>query len=209
AEAEADQGQKAGGRRKRKAAPKLPLDAVDAAQKLEDRVEGHLAKLQEEIYFPGLEQYANFFYDKLETLIDYFPERPLILIDEPARIRDASMEVAGREADRQASMMERGHLLPGQLGLYLGYQELFQRCRQGSAIYFSALGRGLPGIRPANEVGLSATAVQEFHGQWPLFEEELKRWKKQGFRIVILVGTEERQRRIRELLQEAEMESGA
>ncbi|BAD42217.1 transcription-repair coupling factor [Symbiobacterium thermophilum] len=209
ADGEVGKGRAGRGRRRRKDVPSLPLDAVDAAQKLEERVEGHLARLQEQIYFPGLEQYATFFYDQLETLIDYFPERPLILVDEPARIRDASVEAEGREADRQAAMMERGHLLPGQLGLYIGYQELFQRCRQGSAIYFSALGRGIPGIRPANEVGLSATTVQEFHGQWPLFAEELRRWKKQGFRIVILVGTEDRQRRIRELLQEAEMESGA
>lgn len=210
AAAEARDGDRRSGRRRgRKAAPRLPLDSVDAAQKLEDRVEAHLAKLQEQIYFPGLEHYAPFFFDHLETLIDYFPERPLILIDEPARIRDASLEAQGREADRQVAMMERGHLLPGQLGLYLNYQELFQRCRQGSAIYFSALGRGIPGIRPANEVGLSATSVQEFHGQWPLFEEELRRWKKQGYRIVILVGTEDRQRRVRELLQEADVESGA
>ena len=55
-------------------------------------MEGHLAKLQEQIYFPGLEHYATFFYDHLETLIDYFPERPLILIDEPAPDRDASLE---------------------------------------------------------------------------------------------------------------------
>lgn len=206
---EAGAGRSGRGRRRRKDAPRLPLDAVDAAQKLEERVEGHLAKLEEQIYFPGLEQYATFFYDQLETLIDYFPERPLILVDEPARIRDASVEAEGREADRQAAMMERGHLLPGQLGLYLNFQALLQRCRQGSALYFSALGRGIPGIRPANEVGLSVTAVQEFHGQWPLFEEELKRWKKQGYRIVILVGTEDRQRRIRELLQEADVESGA
>jgi len=198
-----------GAKRRRTAAQRAVLDTVDAAQKLEERVEGHLAKLEQQIYFPGLEQYARFFYDQMETLIDYFGEPPLIFVDEPARIRDASAEVESREADRQATMLERGGLLPGQLGLYLNYHALFQRCRQGSAIYFSALGRGLPGIRPANEVGFSATAMQEFHGQWPLFAEELKRWKKQGYRITVLASTPERQQRLRELMVESEVESGA
>ncbi|MEW8979492.1 MAG: transcription-repair coupling factor [Symbiobacterium sp.] len=185
------------------------LQPADAAERLEERVEGHLAKLGQQIYFSGLEQYATFFYEKMETLVDYFPEPPLVFVDEPARIRDASAKLEGRDADRQVAMMERGNLLPGQLGLYLDYHALFQRCRQGSTIYFSALGRGIPGIRPANEVGFTATAMQEFHGQWPLFMEELTRWKKQGYRIVVLAGTQERQQRLRELLLEADVESGA
>ncbi|MFZ5817510.1 MAG: transcription-repair coupling factor [Bacillota bacterium] len=195
--------------RKKKELPGVLFDTVDIAQKLRDRVEGHLAKLEESIYFEGLEQYANFFYDHLETLLDYFPERPLIFVDEPARIRDAGAELEVRDADRQATMMEKGGLLPGQLGLYLNYHELFHRCRQHAAVYFSALGRAVPGIRPANEVGIAATAMQEFHGQWPLVLEELKRWKKQQYRIVILAATAERQQRLRELMRDADLESGA
>lgn len=198
-----------GSKRRRAATESVLLDKVDAAQKLEERVEGHLAKLEQQIYFPGLEQYARFFYDQMETLIDYFGEPPLIFVDEPARIRDAGADVEAREADRQAAMLERGGLLPGQLGLYLDYHALFQRCRQGSAIYFSALGRGIPGIRPNNEVGFSATAVQEFHGQWPLFAEELRRWKKQGYRVTVAASTAERQQRLRELMAEEDVESGA
>lgn len=196
-------------RRKQKEAERAVFTPIDAAQKLEERVEGHLAKLEQSIYFEGLEQYANFFYDAPETLIDYFPEPPLIFVDEPARIRDAGTEAEGRDADRQTALLEKGGLLPGQLGLYLNYHELFYRCRQGSAIYFSALGRGIPGIRPSNEVGFSATAMQEFHGQWPLFHDELKRWKKQQYRIVILAGTADRQKRLRELMSDADIESGA
>ncbi|MFZ5822744.1 MAG: transcription-repair coupling factor [Bacillota bacterium] len=195
--------------RKKKEVPKVLFDTVDVAQKLQDRVESHLAKLEEGIYFEGLEQYANFFYDFLETLLNYFPEKPLVLVDEPARIKDAGTELESRDADRQATMMEKGGLLPGQLGLYLNYHELFHRCRQNSAVYFSALGRAVPGIRPANEVGVSATAIQEFHGQWPLVLEELKRWKKQNYRVVIMTATADRQQRLRELMRDAELESGA
>ncbi len=200
-----------GGRKRgrRSRVDKALFQAPDGVTKLQERVEAHLSKLEDGIYFEGLEQYANFFYDHLETLLDYFPEPPLVLVDEPARIREASAELEVRDADRQVAMMEKGGLLPGQLGLYLNYAELFQRFRQHTAIYFSALGRGVPGIRPQNEVGISATSMQEFHGQWPLFREELQRWRKQKYRVVILTATEERQQRLREVMQEAGIESGA
>jgi transcription-repair coupling factor (superfamily II helicase) len=209
AEADPDTEAPAPAKGKRKQLPKVLFDAGDAGVKLQERVESHLAKLDEGIYFEGLEQYANFFYDHLETLLDYFPERPLVLVDEPARIRDASGEMETRDADRQVTMMEKGGLLPGQLGLYLNFTELLHRARQQTAVYFSALGRAVPGIRPQNEVGISATNMQEFHGQWPMFHEELVRWRKQNYRIVILTSTEERQQRLRELMRDADIESAA
>lgn len=207
--AQPEEGAPAAPAKGRKKSPKALFDSGDAAAKLQERVENHLAKLHEGIYFEGLEQYANFFYEHMETLLNYFDEPPLVLVDEPARIRDASAELDNRDAERQVSMMEKGGLLPGQLGLYLDYMELFHRFRQCSAIYFSALGRGVPGIRPQNEVGISATNMQEFHGQWSLFQEELTRWKKQHYRIVILAATPERQQRLRESMSDAGMESGA
>lgn len=195
------------GRKKAEPEPRLLFEPVDAAQKLTERVEAHLAKLAEGIYFEGLEQYANFFYDRLETLLDYFQEPPLIFVDEAARIREVSSESEQRDADRQVSMLEKGNLLPGQLGLYLTAQALFQEAHKQTGIYFSALGRGFPGLRPQNEVGITATAMQEFHAQWPLFQEELARWKKQGYRVVILTATEERRERLRQTLLEADYES--
>jgi transcription-repair coupling factor (superfamily II helicase) len=185
------------------------FEPVDSVQKLTERVEGHLAKLTEGIYFEGLEQYANFFYEKLETLLDYFETPPIVLVDEPARIRETSSEQESRDTERQVSMLEKGNLLPGQLGLYLNAQELFHQVKRHTGIYFSALGRGVPGLRPQNEVGITATAMQEFHGQWPLFQEELARWKKQNYRIIILAATDERKDRLRQTLADAGYESTA
>ncbi|HLN64900.1 MAG TPA: transcription-repair coupling factor [Symbiobacteriaceae bacterium] len=194
----------------RKKLAKVLFDAGDAASKLQERVEGHLAKLDEGIYFEGLEQYGNFFYDQLETLLEYFPGRPLVLADEPARIREAGAELETRDADRQVSMMEKGGLLPGQLGLYLNFTELFHQFgKHALTVHFSALGRGVPGIRPQNEVGISATPMQEFHGQWPLFHDELVRWKKQHYRVTVLTATADRQQRLREVMRDADLESSA
>ncbi len=194
---------------RRKSLPKALFGASDAAAKLQERVEGHLAKLDDRIYFEGLEQYANFFYDQLETLMHYFPGRPVVFMDEPARIRDASSELELRHSERQVAMMEKGGLLPGQMGLYLNFNDLLTQCRLFHIIHFSALGRGVPGIRPQNEVGISATNMQEFHGQWPMFQEELQRWRKQNYRIVILTATPDRQQRLREVMRDADIESGA
>jgi len=194
---------------KRKQQTKAIFDAGDAPSRLRERVEAHLARMSEGIYFQGLEQYATYFYDQLSMLIDYFGQPPIVFVDEPGRIREASVDVELRDAERQVSMMEKGGLLPGQVGLYLNFNDMFQRLKGFNTLYFNALGRGVPGIRPQNEVGISATSMQEFHGQWPLLHEQLLRWKRQNYRTIILAATAERQQRIRQMMRDADMESAA
>ncbi len=194
---------------RRKHQIKTIFDAGDAPSRLRERVEGHLARMVEGIYFQGLEQYATYFYDQLSILVDYFDQRPIVFVDEPGRIREASVDVELRDAERQVSMMEKGGLLPGQMGLYVNFNDLFLRLKGFNTLYFNALGRGVPGIRPQNEVGISATNMQEFHGQWPLLHEQLDRWKRQNYRIIIVTANTDRQQRIRQMMRDAEMESAA
>lgn len=193
----------------RRRAPRLFSDAASAAEKLLDRVGGHLDKIDQGGYFAGLEQYATFFYDQLDTFLDYFEYTPLVLVEEPARIREATSELEVREAERQTAFMERGGLLPGQIGLYMNYTDLFVRLRHAHTIYMTALLKQVPGSQPQNVAGFTVTPMQEFHGQWPIFHDEVVRWRKQQYRVVIVASTRDRQNRLREVLLDAGIESGA
>lgn len=197
--------------RLRKNSPAEPMpfffDAANAGEKLRERVEGHLEKLEQGIYFEGLEQYASFFYAQMDTILDYFPFPPLVLVDEPARIREASADLQARDEERQVAILEKGGLLPGQLGLYLNYLDLFGRMRKHNTIYFSLLLKKVPGSEPQNSVSVAGKPMQEFHGQWPLFTEEMGRWRTQKYRVLLYTATEERLERLRGALLESGVES--
>lgn len=177
----------------------------DAAAKLRERVEGHLEKLREGIFFEGADLYAPYFYPEGASLLDYFAVPPLVVVDETARIREAAAEVESLGRDRQVSYLEKGGLLPGQLGLYMGFDQLAHRLKRWQTIHLSLLLRKVPGVDPQNVVSVQgAKPMQEFHGQWPLFKEELDRWVAQRYRIFLLAATEERRQRLREQMLEAD-----
>lgn len=183
------------------------FDSGSTVDKLRERVEGHLEKLEQGIYFEGLEHYASFFYDELDTILDYFGRPPLVMVDEPARIREATSELQLRDEERQVGILEKGGLLPGQLSLYLNYLDLFSRLRRHNTIYFSLLLKKIPGSEPQNAVSVVAKPMQEFHGQWPLFLEELGRWRAQKYRVIIYTATAERSERLRASLLDSGVES--
>lgn len=177
----------------------------DAAAKLRERVEGHLEKLREGIFFEGVDLYAPYFYPEAVHLFDYFAQPPLVLVDETARIREAAGEIEALGRDRQITYLEKGGLLPGQLALYMGYDQLTYRLKRWQAVHLSLLLRKVPGVDPQNVASIQgAKPMQEFHGQWPLFREELDRRRAQRYRVFVLATTGERRERLRDTMIDAD-----
>lgn len=174
----------------------LFADRYSPADRLRERVEAHLEQMEQEQVFDGLELYASFFYPEMETLFDYFPEPPLVLVDEPSRLKEASSEVEMQERERQVALLERGALLPSQANLLLTYQELFGRFKRESVVYLSLLLRTVPGSEPRNIVSISAKPMQEFHNQWGMFIEEIDRWRAQRYRAAVFTATSDRREKL-------------
>lgn len=181
----------------------------DQAEKLRERIEGHLSRLEAGVAGAGLEPFAPYFYPEGATLLEYFGRPPLVVVDEPARLREAVTEQEAQGHDRQVQYLEKGGLLPGQLALYMGYEAFLTRLRRFTTVYLSLLLRKVQGIDPLEVAAVTAKPMQEFHAQWPLFQEELTRWQAQRYRILIMGGTQERQQRLRESLREGDILAAA
>src|SRR5699024_11962478 len=69
-------------------------------------------------------------------------------------------------------------------------------------IYMSLFMRHIKGTQPQNIVNVSSRAMQEFHGQMPLFEQEMERWKKAEFIILIMAINEEREQKVQQILED-------
>lgn len=181
----------------------------DQAEKLRERVEGHLSRLEEGITFEGMDQYAPYFYPQGATLLEYFEHPPIVVVDEPARLKEAAAELELQGHERQMHHLENGGLLPGQLALYMSYDLFLGRLKKWFTVYLSLLLRKVQGIDPVEVAAVTAKPMQEFHGQWPLLQEELNRWQTQRYRVLIMAGTQERQQRLRETLRDGDVLASA
>src|SRR5699024_1810475 len=67
--------------------------------------------------------------------------------------------------------------------------------------------RHIPNTQPENIINLSSRDMQEFHGQINLFKNELQRWKKGNYSVVILAPDLERAQKIHTILMDYDIQS--
>lgn len=179
-------------------------DKGDAAQHLRGVVEEDLDRFSA---FPGaggesLERYQALFYPRPGHILTYFPmdSAPVVLWDEPARVRETAQALERDAAERASALLERGEILPGQGEAYLSIHEMEQAARAGVRVAFSSLlSRGQSDL--GEVVSFSAKAGEVYHGRWDDFLAALEHHRSQGRRIVITAQSSERCSRIAEALR--------
>jgi transcription-repair coupling factor (superfamily II helicase) len=180
---------------------------LDAAQRLEDKITVAIEKFNERMYFDGIGGYKPYFYDRLETVLDYVGPSRLLVIDEFDRMREYLKNDQEERGERYLSLLDRGEVLPKQFDNYLEVDELLSGFEGRSRIFMSLLDKGTKAIRPSDTVNIPSSEAINFHGQMEMFTEKVRSWKKSGKRVVIVLATQERVTRLGEALAESDVQT--
>ena len=120
---------------------RLLRDAAIYEKKLRDDFkteEAHRVKLQaqeisEQAKYMGvgslnLESYVNYFYDEEVSFLDYFSRKDtLIILDEPARIKDKGELTETEFRESMEHRLAKGYILPGQTDILFSREQIMAR----------------------------------------------------------------------------------
>lgn len=164
----------------------------EAANNLREKLEKHLEKIKENIYFDGIEQYLPYFYPKLKTLLDYMPEKTLFFIDEPVHVLKNEEKLKEKINNNNNLLLKKGVILPKQANLYHPVNEnLFSG--QPQNILFSYLKHSKPEIvKPKKTINVPGKSTPNFQGKWDVIKEEIDYWLAEGYRVYIAVSSSKR-----------------
>lgn len=200
-------------------------DLLSAANRLEDGLQDTLSKMKnsekKELLIETIEydvdrlknferfqemyKYIGYFYEKPASLLDYLPQDGIILLDEMNRIHETAVNLDKEEAEWYSSLLEAGKMI--QKGKFsYDWETVWSRMHQ-PRLYMSVFLRHIPNTNPQNIVNLSSRPMQEFHGQMHLFKNELKRWEKGGFSVIVFAPSEQRAEKIHSIFQDYEIEA--
>ncbi|MDN5343976.1 MAG: hypothetical protein PWQ18_87 [Clostridia bacterium] len=163
-----------------------------AARELKERVQGMIARLEMGDWPSGIHQLQALFYPNLATLFDYFPQPPLVVLDDPARLQE---EVRRREQQRLGvltEMLASGLALPAQGQAYMEAAELDRLYQRYQRLYLSLLPRRAPGTSPQRTIGVGAQSVPAFQGRMGLMVDELSRWRRDNYHVILMVADPDR-----------------
>ena len=174
-----------------------------AARELQERVGADIDRLESETLGTALDLYAPFVYPRLAWLMDYFPTPPLVVVDEPMRMREAAEDRSEGWALTFKQSLEHGRLLPEQAALMRDYDEFVLRLKGERVLLMSTLLRQVPGFKPDAIVSFPGREAQSFFGKMEQVSAEFRRWVENGFTVITVASSNERKSRVREVARDA------
>ncbi|MGY0694529.1 transcription-repair coupling factor [Virgibacillus sp. FSP13] len=170
------------------------VKTAEAKEKLNDVMAPDIERLKNLERFQEMNKYIGFLYNNPASLLDYLPKDGLIILDEMSRIQETATNLDTEEAEWYSNLLTSNQMV-GQSRFSFDWHDIGERMRQ-QRIYMSVFLRHIPNTQPQNIINLSSRAMQEFHGQMNLFKNELNRWEKGDFSVVILAPNEKRAEKI-------------
>ncbi|WP_047980722.1 transcription-repair coupling factor [Ornithinibacillus contaminans] len=182
---------------------KIKIDA--AKEVLVETIEPDITRLKNLERYQEMQKYIGFFYDNPASLLDYLPENGLIMLDEMSRIQETATNLDHEEAQWYSSLLEANKMVTDSRFSF-DWHTIWNNMHV-QRVYMSVFLRHIPNTNPQNIINLSSRSMQEFHGQMHLFKNELQRWKKGDFSVVIMAPNESRADKIHSILRDYDIEA--
>lgn len=153
-------------------------------------------------YFPSNDRYMPMFYEKVPTLLDYFPEKPLVFLDEPKELESRASVFCREQNERITELLEKGLFPKEDGGLFLDYAGLALILDKYTGVSMSTLSRSVPLMKPVQTVSFSSKTLSAYTSGPEYMVDDILFWKKSGFRIVVLLSSETKIHNMSEALLE-------
>ncbi|NPC94950.1 transcription-repair coupling factor [Bacillus sp. WMMC1349] len=177
--------------------------------KRKEILQQHIAEDRERLTEGNVSQemvkYLSYFYEKPASLLDYFPNDTLLILDEISRIHEMEEQLQKEEAEWMVSLLEEGKILQD-ISMSFPFHELMSK-QSRPILYYSLFLRHVQHTSPQNIVNVSSKQMQSFHGQMNVLKSELERFKKSKYTTVFLGDRKERVEKLASVLSDYEIEA--
>ena len=190
-------------------------DCGETADNLEKRKDELCEYIRSMSNLQLLENYLHYFYEEPEYIWDYM-EGGRIFVDDPDRICEY-LDAREKEAkDDFKVFLERGQVIPKDLELLSGREDFYRIYGCPQVYILTPFTKVIRGVGELSEVrSIRSRQMVAFNGRLDVLEDELKNFVQNGYRVAIVVSTEDRLANMREfverigLLEKVSVEEGS
>lgn len=151
----------------------------------------------------GLDAYLSYFCKERVSLLDYFDrEDALVFLDETPRGIERGIATETEFTESMKQRLEKGYILPGQMGELFSCKEILAKLARRRCISLVALDMKNPHLEIASRIQIQSKTVNPYNNSFELLVKDLARYKKNGYRVILLSGSRTRAKRLAEDLMD-------
>ena len=152
----------------------------------------------------GLDSYVNYFLEDTVSFFDYFDKKKTILfLDEPQRLC-GTLEALELEFDESMKgRLERGLILPGQMEAVFDKDSVLNTVSGFGPVMLSTMDYRFSEIPAKETFELSVNATASYNGNFQMLVDDLVKWKKKKYKVILLTNSKSRGIRLADDLMES------
>ena len=175
------------------------------------RISTQIRELKEQVLefqnLSGLEGYIRYFYEeeRLKNLVMLLPQNSCVFLDEPARIQEDARAVEMEFRESMSHRAKKGYILPGQMQILFGCEEAAQTVSLVKFITLAAMDFKSSLFKVQKNFDILTKSISSYNNSFEALVKDLKHYKKNGYRVLLLSGSRTRAQRLAEDLRDQEL----
>ena len=147
----------------------------------------------------GLDAYLSYFCEERASLLDYLEkENTIIFLDETIRTVERGVTTETEFSESMKQRLEKGYILPGQMRELIPYKEILGKINARKCIALVALDLKNNELAIKERIAVQTRTVNPYNNSFELLVKDLNRYKKNGYRVILLSGSKTRAKRLAE-----------
>ena len=145
---------------------------------------------------------------KRVSFLDYFDRsKTIAFLDEPARLIEQGENIQAEFVQAQANRVESGYDVSDEEMKLFTPKEVADRMQEFSCVAFSALEMKCKELKAKEIFHIQSKSVNPYNNSFEMLTRDLKRLKRNGYRVVLLSASRTRAKRLAEDLQDYSLSS--
>lgn len=171
----------------------------EEARRINEVIDEFQEKLEMYSGSMGMESYILYFYDNTVSFLDYFKDQKcMFFVDEPNRCLERGNAVELEFRESMIHRIEQGYILPKQIQAVYSTAEVEAKLRNHPLVLVSTLDYNVKEFPVKAKENLTVKSIQSYQSNFELLVKDLKHWKQNGYRVVLLSNSRTRAKRLSE-----------
>ncbi len=175
---------------------------TEEAYRIETATNEFLEQLAISPSFVNIDSYIEYFYSETSSLFEYLGKDALFLIDESPRVCEHIESVFTEFKESMISRLEKGYLLPLQTNILCTPTDVYSSISNHKSVHFTTLEQKIKHFNVDSSYNISMKNINSFNKSIEVLVKDLKRYKKNGFMVLILSASKTRGARLSDSLRD-------
>ena len=170
---------------------------TEEAYRIKSTVNELIELLENRVAKAAVDSYLAYFTKTPVGFFDYFDmDNTIITLDEPVRIGERARAIEFEFASGMENRISKGYAVAGQAKMLRSAKEVFARLSSARGVGYFSLNNSAEEFGAVSRTSVSMHSVPSYSKDFEMLLKELKRWKKEKYRVILYSMSRTRARRL-------------